>query len=154
MNRRDVLVLGVAGASGAALAGDTAPRPLPPPPSADSARAEVEARLALQRDAWNRGDLEGFCADYADDAVFLSPSGLTRGRADVLARYLKKYGTAKATMGTLSFETIDVVAGVTVVSMAMRWKLEWQDKPSATGLTLITWIKRGPRWFLAQDASM
>ena len=159
MNRRDVLVLGVAGvagASGNALAGDTAtrPLPLPPPPSADSARAEVEARLAFQRDAWNRGDLEGFCADYADDAVFLSPGGLTRGRADVLARYLKKYGTAKSTMGTLSFETIDVIAGATVVSMAMRWKLDWQDKPSASGLTLITWVKRGPRWFLAQDASM
>jgi hypothetical protein len=54
--------------------------------------------------------------------------------------------------GYLSFETIDVITGGTVVSMAMRWKLDWQDKPNASDL--ITWNKRRPRSFLARDASM
>ncbi len=36
-------------------------------------RAEVLALLEQQVAAWNRGDLEAFCAVYADDAVFVSP---------------------------------------------------------------------------------
>ena len=92
MNRRDVVSLGVSGLSGLAAVAVAAGDPvgtslLPPSAGAVTARLEVEARLGAQRDAWNRGDLDGFCADYADDAVFLSPSGLTRGRAEVLARY-------------------------------------------------------------------
>ena len=54
--------------------------------------------------------------------------------------------------GHLSFEAIDVVAGGTVFSMAMRGKFDWQDKPNASGL--ITCNKRGPRSFLAWDASV
>ncbi len=159
MKRRDVVMVGVSGLAGlsavAVAAGDpVGTSSLPPSAGAATARLEVEARLGAQRDAWNRGDLDAFCADYADDAVFLSPSGLTRGRAEVLARYRKKYGSARSTMGTLSFDTIDVVASIDVVTMAMRWQLTWPDQPGAAGLTLITWVKRGSRWLLAQDASM
>lgn len=125
-----------------------------PVPEGLAARAEVERRLNAQRDAWNRGDLEGFCAAYADDAVFLSPSGVTRGRAEVQARYQKKYGGKPETMGTLSFEPLDVRASSSCVSLAMRWKLVFKDKPEATGLTLIAWVKLNDEWKLAQDASM
>ncbi|MDP2340449.1 MAG: nuclear transport factor 2 family protein [Deltaproteobacteria bacterium] len=115
---------------------------------------EVKARLDAQRDAWNRGDLEAFCADYSDDCVFLSPSGVSRGRAEVLARYVKKYGGAKETMGTLSFEFVDDEASPEIVSLAMRWKLVFTGKPEASGLTLIVWHKIKGQWKLAQDASM
>lgn len=154
-DRRAFLALGAGVVSAAAapvLA--EAPAVVDPAAEAHAARAAVTERLHAQRDAWNRGDLEAFCADYDDDAVFLSPSGLTRGRRDVLARYLKKYGTAKETMGTLSFDEIDVEEGRDVVTMAMRWKLVWKDKTPAEGLTLITWVKKRDRWVLAQDASM
>jgi uncharacterized protein (TIGR02246 family) len=117
-------------------------------------RATVDALLAAQRDAWNRGDLDAFCAPYSDDAVFMSPSGVTRGRADVLARYTKKYGKQKETMGTLSFDAIDVQVGVDVVTMAMRWQLSWPTQKLASGHTLIVWRKIDGVFRLVQDASM
>ena len=48
---------------------------------------EVRKLIETQVAAWNRGDLDAFTAAYADDAAFLSPTGLTRGRNEVLARY-------------------------------------------------------------------
>ena len=47
---------------------------------AAEARQEIAALLETQAAAWNRGDLEAFCAVYAEQASFASPSGLTRGR--------------------------------------------------------------------------
>jgi ketosteroid isomerase-like protein len=69
---------------------------LPPPPGTGPARREEETRKALaavldrQVQAWNRGDLEGFVSVYAEDAAFVSPTGLTRGRQAVLDRYRKR----------------------------------------------------------------
>ena len=154
MNRRDALVRSAAVVVGAAAIGSNDALAQEPIPEATVARSEVESRLNAQRDAWNRGDLAGFCADYAEDAVFLSPSGVTRGRADVLARYLKKYGGKPETMGTLDFEKLDVKFSGGSVSLAMRWKLTWKDRPAASGLTLIVWVKFSGEWKLAQDASM
>ena len=48
---------------------------------------EARTLLETQAAAWNRGDLEGFCSVYADDALFLTAFGITKGRAEVLARY-------------------------------------------------------------------
>jgi ketosteroid isomerase-like protein len=149
IDRRKLLSLGAATVVGANAALADKPRG-----AVDLAKETVLARLNEQREAWNRGDLEGFCAAYDDDAVFLSPSGLTRGRAAVLARYLKKYGTAKETMGALSFESVDVKASTELVTMAMRWRLTWPEKPAAEGLTLIVWMNKAGTWKLCQDASM
>src|SRR5437899_891000 len=49
-----------------------------------AARRDIEDLLARQADAWNRGDLEAFCSVYADDATFLSPTGVTNGRQAVI----------------------------------------------------------------------
>lgn len=52
--------------------------------------AEVEGVLGQQQGAWNRGDLMAFTAVYAEDATFVSPSGLTHGREEVLQRYRRR----------------------------------------------------------------
>lgn len=57
--------------------------------------AEVRAVIERQVAAWNRGDLDAFCAAYADDALFLAPSGLARGRKQVFDRYRAKYTDKK-----------------------------------------------------------
>src|SRR5690348_12006781 len=66
----------------------------------------VKTLLLDQAKAWNAGDLDAFCSVYADDATFVSPSGVTQGRGNVLARYKKRYPD-KAAMGTLSFEFLE-----------------------------------------------
>ena len=96
---------------------------------------EVLALLERQSAAWSKGDLDAFCSIYADDAVFVSPSGVTRGRAEVLARYKKKYPTAAA-MGKLTLSPLDVRQTEDAVSVAAKWTLEYPDKPAATGHTV------------------
>ena len=105
---------------------------------------------------------------YAEDAVFASPSGLTRGRALVLERYQKKYPDAAA-RGTLSFDVLEtrLASGVEVsffgdalpsdvhgVSVLARWALAYPEKPTASGLTLLVLRRRGNGWEIVQDASM
>lgn len=138
---------------------------------AGDARAAVEALLKTQSDAWNRGDLETFTSVYAEDASFLSPTGLTRGRQQVLERYRRRYPDQKA-MGTLSLEIVEArpAQGVEFtalgdarpgrvhgLSVAARWKLAYPDQPdkkTAEGLTLLVLRRHGDTWEIVQDASM
>lgn len=115
---------------------------------------EIRTLLADQAAAWTRGDLESFCTFYADDATFLSPSGLTEGRQAVLDRYRKKY-VDKAGMGSLTLEIKQVRAATeTNASVVARWALSWPDKPKAEGLTLLVLWKTKDGWRIVQDASM
>lgn len=123
-------------------------------------RAVAAASAELQRHAalWSSGDIEGFTAAYADDCVFLSPSGITRGRQEVLDRYRKRYPD-RAAMGALTLEVLDARAAVDAegrgaVSVGARWTLTYPDKDSLTGLTLVVLRTDGERWTIVQDASM
>jgi uncharacterized protein (TIGR02246 family) len=133
---------------------------MPPPEPTGSAKREEETRKALaavldrQVEAWNRGDLEGFVSVYAEDAAFVSPTGLTRGRQAVLERYRKRYPD-KAAMGRLSLEMVETrLAGAQAASVVARWTLAYPDKPAASGLTLLVLHRSGDRWLIVQDASM
>jgi uncharacterized protein (TIGR02246 family) len=138
--------------------------PVPAPtasPSQDAtsqARADVEALVRTQVDAWNRGDLEAFCAVYAEDVLFISPGGVTRGRAQVLERYKKKYPDAKA-RGVLTIDVVESRAvptndAVNTVSVVGKWKVARQGQKSLSGHTLIVFQRQPEGWKLVQDASM
>ncbi|MBZ5590233.1 MAG: polysaccharide deacetylase family protein [Acidobacteriia bacterium] len=134
----------------------------------DAARAHVTALLQEQAAAWNRGDLDAFCAVYDEDAVFLTPSGLARGRQAVLERYRTRYPTTEA-MGALTLEPIEFrdAGGIGVdpagglgpdkpegLSLVARWTLRTSDGTLRTGLTLLVLHRRGETWRIVQDASM
>jgi uncharacterized protein (TIGR02246 family) len=123
------------------------------PASAQDSAREASAVLDAQIAAWNRGDLEAFCALYTEDAVFASTTGLHRGRQAVLERYRKRY-PERAAMGTLVFEKEDVRATADAVSIVARWRLSYRDKPEASGLTLVVMRRTPDGWRLVQDASM
>lgn len=114
---------------------------------------QVKALITTQAEAWNKGDLPAFCSVYADDAVFVSPNGVTKGRAAVLARYQKRYPDKKA-MGTLSFEFVETREQKDAVSVIAKWSLAYPDKPVATGHTLLVLHRKGDGWQIVQDASM
>jgi peptidoglycan/xylan/chitin deacetylase (PgdA/CDA1 family) len=138
---------------------------------ARDAQSGVEALLKTQSDAWNRGDLDTFTSVYAEDASFLSPTGLTQGRRQVLERYRRRYPDRKA-MGTLTLEILEVrpAQGVEFtalgdarpsrvhgLSVAARWRLAYPDQPdkkTAEGLTLLVLRRHGDSWEIVQDASM
>jgi uncharacterized protein (TIGR02246 family) len=134
----------------------------------EKARTAVAELLQQQAAAWSRGDLETFCSAYADDAVFVSPSGLTEGRQAVLDRYRKRY-TTPAAMGTLTLAPIEVreawgseatVFGDAMpsrthgVSVVARWTLNRADGSESSGLTLLVFHRSAGRWVIVQDASM
>lgn len=130
-----------------------APAPPPPPVATLTATDELKALLEKQAKQWSSGDIEGFCAHYAEDCLFLSPGGLTRGRKEVLDRYRKKY-VDKAAMGTLTLEVIGATTRPDHASVAMRYTLSYSDRPKATGLSLIALEKVSDKWKIVHDASM
>jgi peptidoglycan/xylan/chitin deacetylase (PgdA/CDA1 family) len=132
------------------------------------AAEEVETHLAEQIAAWNRGDLEAFCSGYDEEARFVTPSGMTTGRDEILARYRARY-TDRAAMGKLSFEVLELlpVQGVEIsmlgdskpgrvhaASVVARWKLDYPDRDSVSGLTMLFLHRRGDGWSIAHDSSM
>jgi uncharacterized protein (TIGR02246 family) len=138
------------------------PRPLPAETAAGAA-AEIRALIAEQVAAWNRGDLEAFTAAYDDDALFVSPSGITRGRDEVLARYRKRYPDRRA-MGHLTIDVEELrlnEAGGGCESRGARvlgrWTLLREGETAGTaptGPTLIVFERRDGRWRIVEDASM
>jgi uncharacterized protein (TIGR02246 family) len=128
-------------------------------PVSDGEADDAVAVLERQVGAWNRGDLAAFCEVYGEDATFLSPSGITRGRQAVLDRYQKRYPD-KSAMGTLTLDPIETrpvaiprEGPLSAISIAARWTLAYPDKPAATGLTLVVLHRVGARWLIVQDAS-
>jgi ketosteroid isomerase-like protein len=141
------------------------------------AHREVEELIARQAAAWNRGDLESFASCYHEDAVFISSSGLTRGREALLQRYRRRYPDRQA-MGRLTLEILEIhsLAGIEVsvlgnsrpggvhgLSVAARWSLsgmagEGQDGEKrfgdAEGMTLLVFQRTiAGEWEIIHDAS-
>src|SRR5260221_4032884 len=65
----------------------------------------IRAVLATQADAWNKGDLDGYMAGYAntDELVFTSGGHVRRGWRETFDKYRAKYGADRSTMGRLTF---------------------------------------------------
>ena len=72
------------------------------------AEAEILRVLDLQREAWNRGDIEGFMAFYldSDEITFQSGNSRIRGWGNVLARYKNNFTSGN--MGKLDFTDLEV----------------------------------------------
>ena len=132
------------------------------------ARDAVQTLLAEQAAAWSRGDIDAFCSVYTNDAVFVSPSGITHGRQAVLARYRRRYPDQQ-TMGRLTLDVIEMhlATGTEVsmmgdarpsrvhgVSVTARWHLAREGMDDASGLTLIVLTPTSDGWRIVQDASM
>ena len=68
--------------------------------------AEVAELMETQRQAWNRGELAEFVSYYDASMTFCGSNGVTRGLDKLLARYKKKYPTAKE-RGVLTFKILE-----------------------------------------------
>ena len=110
--------------------------------------------LAESARAWSAGDLEAFVSVYAEDCLFVTSSGLTRGREAVLSRYRERYPDRRA-MGALTLEVIETrPAPPDGLTVAARWILSYPDRPAASGHTLVVFRRLEGAWKIVQDASM
>jgi uncharacterized protein (TIGR02246 family) len=135
--------------------------------AAEQARTAVTELLAQQAAAWTRGDLDAFVSVYADDALFVSDTGLTRGRAAVLERYRKRYPD-RAAMGALTLEVLDLQgsngiavapagdalpAAAQTVTVVARWTLKRAEQKDATGFTMLVLEPQRGGWRIVRDSS-
>jgi peptidoglycan-N-acetylglucosamine deacetylase len=132
------------------------------------AREQIQQLLDRQSADWSRGDLPAFCSAYADDAVFVSPRGVARGRQALLDRYRKNYPDAQA-MGQLTLTVIELrplwgpevtplgdatPGNIHAATVVARWSLAREGQDEASGHTML-FLQRGPDgWRIVSDASM
>lgn len=114
--------------------------------------AAVRAVLDAQRDAWNRGDVEGYMDGYArsPDITFVSGDSFTRGWQTVHDRYKKNYDTREK-MGTLTFSDLDTtVLSPDAVMVLGRWHLQrTKDEPHGRFTLIFRRTKQG--WRIVHD---
>jgi ketosteroid isomerase-like protein len=114
--------------------------------------AAIRAVLGAQRDAWNRGDIEGFMDGYerSEQTVFVSGDNLTRGWQTVFDRYKKNYNTREK-MGTLTFSDLEItLPGKESAVVLGRWHLKRaSDEPHGRFTLIFRKTKQG--WKIIHD---
>lgn len=112
----------------------------------------IRSVLDAQRDAWNRGDIEGYMDGYerSDDIIFMSGDNLTRGWQTVLDRYKKNYDTREK-MGVLTFSDLDVdLLNDNTAVVIGRWSLKRaNDEPHGRFTLIFKRTKKG--WKIVHD---
>src|SRR5437899_12387670 len=87
--------------------------------------AAILAVLDAQRDAWNRGDIEGYMDGYdrSPQTEFVGGDEITRGWQTVLDRYKKKY-SSREKMGMLTFSELEITMLSKYAALVLgRWPL-------------------------------
>lgn len=114
--------------------------------------AAIRAVLDAQRDAWNRGDIEGYMDGYerSKDTVFISGDSVTRGWQTVLERYKKNYDTREK-MGVLTFSDLEInLLNETSAVVLGRWMLKRSnDEPHGRFTLIFKRTKKG--WRIVHD---
>ena len=127
---------------------------LPPQKSDARTDAAIRAVLDAQRDAWNRGDLEGYMDGYdrSPQTEFVAGDTITRGWQTVLDRYRKNYNSREK-MGALTFSDLEITMLSKDAAMVLgRWHLKRaNDEPHGTFSLVFRKTKAG--WRIVHDHS-
>lgn len=114
--------------------------------------AAVRAVLDAQREAWNRGDVEGYMDGYerSKETVFVSGDNVTRGWQTVLDRYKKNYNSREK-MGELTFSDLEITpVGNDAAIVLGRWHLQRaKDEPHGRFTLILRRTRQG--WKIIHD---
>ena len=109
--------------------------------------------IQTQEVAWNRGDLAGYMAGYANTPtlVFTSGAKVRRGWQDAFDHYKARYGTDPRSMGKLTFEITQVdPVGADGAVVLGTWRLTQGDNP-ASGVFSLVLERRPEGWRIIHD---
>jgi len=123
------------------------------PSFAETSEQAITSVITRQAEAWNRGDLEGFMDGYlkSDELVFTSSSRIRRGWQVTYDAYKKRYGTAKETMGQLTFSKVEVhLMGDDAAWVLGRWDLAG-PKESSGGIFTLVMRRIDRKWLVVHD---
>lgn len=114
--------------------------------------AAIRAVIETQRQAWNRGDIEGYMDGYARsaDTVFVSGDNVTHGWQTVFDHYKKSYDSREK-MGVLTFSDLEITAlGKDAAVVVGRWHLQRaKDEPHGRFTLIFRKTKQG--WRIIHD---
>lgn len=124
------------------------------PKPTSSPASDLEAVLAAQADAWNRGDIPAFMDTYVKSNALRFASGGTvqRGWRQTLERYQTRYPTTEA-MGRLAFEDLEtMMLSPEWAEVHGRYRL-YRDNEygNATGLFTLLMQKTPDGWKIRHD---
>ena len=114
--------------------------------------AAIRAVLNAQRDAWNRGDIEGYMDGYerSEKTVFISGDNVTRGWQTVLERYKKNYDTREK-MGVLTFSDLEItLLSADSATVLGRWSLK-RAKDEPHGRFTLIFKRTSKGWRIVHD---
>ncbi|MDF3077362.1 MAG: hypothetical protein K0S09_1251 [Sphingobacteriaceae bacterium] len=110
--------------------------------------------LENQRQAWNKGDMEGYMEGYwkSDSLLFVSKSGPEHGWKTTLENYRKAY-PGKAAMGFLTFDIKEVrLLNATNAFVLGGWHLK-REKDEPQGYFTLLFKKIKGKWVISADHS-
>lgn len=113
---------------------------------------QVRAVLDAQRDAWNKGDIDGYMDGYerSPQTVFVSGDRVTHGWDTVRDNYKKGYNTREK-MGELTFSDLEFTSlGKDHVAVVGRWLLKRANDEPHGRFTLI-FKKTNKGWRIIHD---
>jgi uncharacterized protein (TIGR02246 family) len=124
----------------------------------DRVEQSIEAMGAIPTrmyEAWNRGDVTGFFADFAEDVVFAELEGtIYQSRAEAIAAHEVLLGTvmkgSQLVRGDVLFARI-VSPGVGVVHSRVGILMPGEEEPPSTrfSMQLFVTVWRSDRWVVA-----
>jgi ketosteroid isomerase-like protein len=121
-------------------------------PSENRTIAAIRTVIETQRDAWNKGDIEGYMDGYdrSDNTVFVSGDTVTHGWQTVFDRYKKGYDTREK-MGQLAFSDLEfTVLSKDSAVVVGRWLLKRaNDEPHGRFTLIFKRTKQG--WRIIHD---
>jgi uncharacterized protein (TIGR02246 family) len=148
---RNTLPFALIAAVAACATGETTPEPSP-----RNAADEIVAMLQASAQAWNRGDLDAFLADYDENATFVGAAGMIHGRDEIRRRYVQGYWSEGTAPDRLAFQDIDVrVTGPRSATAVGRYILRDRDTNERTGTGTFTLLlaRYNDGWRILHDHS-
>ena len=114
--------------------------------------AAIREVLDKQSVAWNKGDLETFVSFYDKDATFVGET-VTRGPAQLLERYKKRYST-RDRMGKLTFSDNEIrMLGPANALVVGKWHLDRGQAGGGPvgGIYSLVFVKTQSGWRILHD---
>jgi len=130
----------------------TLSQPVQAQTSANKSIAAIRAVIEAQRDAWNKGDIDGYMDGYdrSPDTVFVSGDSVTKGWQTVLERYKRAYDTREK-MGQLTFSDLEIKLLTNDKAVVIgRWLLKrTSDEPHGRFTLIFKKTRQG--WRIIHD---
>ena len=118
------------------------------------ARKEIEKALTAQAKTWNDGDLSAFMNTYSRriDTSYVSADSQIYGFDAIEARYKKRYGDNRESMGMLTFSDLKFVDVSSTSAICIgHWHVENKNSKKAGGVFSLVFIKEKNSWKILHD---